>query len=552
MNRAGFFLMIMLSTMIAGQGACAEGLAELGKDVWAWRAQTQPTTGDDVPRIVRPEGWAPDWSPAAVSGRYDRLMAFEGRWKALAHMTRSPEEQTDYRLVGSLLARVRWELDHVAAWKRQPHFYIAQTLTPIFEVLLPPPPVDKARFADVLRLVRHIPATLDAARHNLTDRRGPFVEVALKQLDGVPATLRGMAKGLAGSFSASRQAALDNAVKLAIEAFAVFRIFLETGREGLDQTISVGRESYGYFLKEVALYPYSPEELLLMGEQEWARTAAFEAFEKNRNRGLEDLPIAATVQDVVTQLDGDERNIRRFLKEKQIITVPDWVGHYYAQPLPDYLRPMAWLGRTFDLTNETRLDQNATVYMPDPSPDLGFFNLSVARDPRPIIVHEGVPGHYFQLSLSWAHPNPLRRHYYDSGANEGTGFYAEEMMLQAGFFDNSPKTREVIYSFARLRALRVDIDVKLALGDYTIAAAADYLEQKMGMDRTSAEEEAVFFAATPGQAIGYQIGKLQTIEFLSVARMKQGKAFSLRDFHDYLWLNGNVPIALLEKEYLAE
>ena len=46
--------------------------------------------------------------------------------------------------------------------------------------------------------------------------------------------------------------------------------------------------------------------------------------------------------------------------------------------------------------------------------------------------------------------------------------------------------------------------------------------------------------------------KLQTIKFLSTARMKQGKDFNLRDSHDYLWLNGNVPIALLEREYLAD
>ena len=85
-------------------------------------------------------------------------------------------------------------------------------------------------------------------------------------------------------------------------------------------------------------------------------------------------------------------------------------------------------------------------------------------DPRPITVHEGIPGHYFQLCLSWKHEDPTRRHYYDSGANEGIGFYAEEMILQAGLFDDSPHTREIIYNFVRLRALRVEVDVKLSLG----------------------------------------------------------------------------------------
>src|SRR5262249_60109686 len=87
---------------------------------------------------------------------------------------------------------------------------------------------------------------------------------------------------------------------------------------------------------------------------------------------------------------------------------------------------------------------------------------------RADMVHEGVPGHYFQMALAWAHEDPIRRRYYDSGANEGIGFYAEEMMLQAGLFDDSPRTRDMIYSYMRLRTLRVEVDVKLALGVVTV------------------------------------------------------------------------------------
>jgi uncharacterized protein (DUF885 family) len=125
------------------------------------------------------------------------------------------------------------------------------------------------------------------------------------------------------------------------------------------------------------------------------------------------------------------------------------------------------------------------------------------------------------------------------------------MMLQSGLFADSPRTREIIYNFARLRALRVEVDVKLALGEFTIAQAADYLEATVPMDRATAEEEAVSFAAAPGQAISYQIGKLQTLEFLAAARIRKGKDFDLRHFHDYLWQNGNVPIALQREEYLS-
>jgi len=166
-------------------------------------------------------------------------------------------------------------------------------------------------------------------------------------------------------------------------------------------------------------------------------------------------------------------------------------------------------------------------------------------------VHEGVPGHFFQLSLAWRNPDPIRRQYYDSSANEGIGFYAEEMMLQAGLYDDSPRSREIIYNFARLRALRVEADVKLALGQFTIDKAADYLARTVPMDRKTAESEAADFATAPGLAIAYEIGKLQIQRMLAMRRLQQGDAFKLREFDDYVWNNGNVPLSLQRWDLLG-
>jgi uncharacterized protein (DUF885 family) len=94
--------------------------------------------------------------------------------------------------------------------------------------------------------------------------------------------------------------------------------------------------------------------------------------------------------------------------------------------------------------------------------------------------------------------------------------------------------------------------VKLALGEFTIQQAADYLRRTVPMDSETAGSEAAFFASTPGQAISYQIGKLQIHSFLAAAQRQQGDVFNLRTFHDFLWQNGNVPIALQRWEYLGE
>ena len=148
--------------------------------------------------------------------------------------------------------------------------------------------------------------------------------------------------------------------------------------------------------------------------------------------------------------------------------MPDWLQHYRARPMTPWLEPLAFLGVNDDLTSETRLDEDAYRYIPEPGPDLPYFQLSAARDPRPLIIHEGVPGHYYQMALSWAQERPVRRRYIDSSVNEGIALYVEELLLQAGLFDFSPRSREIIYSYARLRALRralVDVVVPAGVVD---------------------------------------------------------------------------------------
>ena len=104
----------------------------------------------------------------------------------------------------------------------------------------------------------------------------------------------------------------------------------------------------------------------------------------------------------------------------------------------------------------------------------------------------------------------------------------------------------------RLRALRVEVDVKLALGEFTIRQAADFLSEHVPMDKKSAEAEAALFATDPGQAISYQIGKSQISAFISLMPgWLRATNSACGRFTIILWKNGNVPIALLRWEYLG-
>src|SRR5689334_10907673 len=106
----------------------------LGEAFWSWRAATQPLSGDDIPRIERPAGWAPDWSAESVAERRRELARLEREHAALGKAVQAMGEhdQVDWRLLGSALARVRWELDVLRGWQRNPMFYVHQSVGGVF------------------------------------------------------------------------------------------------------------------------------------------------------------------------------------------------------------------------------------------------------------------------------------------------------------------------------------------------------------------------------------------------------------------------------------
>jgi len=542
---------LMRAESVTQQASAQAGsLEQFAAEFWNWRARYQPFSTDDIPRLEHPSG-VRDWSAGSIARQRKQLEEFEALWKQLDRAGWNVSEKVDDKLMGSALARVRWELDLNRRWERDPTFYLDQTLTALLESLVEPPPFDAERSREIVTRMQDIPKILSDGEANLHAVR-PFAQLAVSSLGQIRPELQEVGHEVGpmlhaeGSHAAELSAEFQVTTEKAIVALEAYRAWLQEHLQSVPENAAVGRANYEFFLSRVALIPYTPEQLLAISRQEWERAVTFEQIEKQRNQGLPELKIASSIDEQIRTSERDELAIRDFLEKKGILRVSPAIGHYTIQLMPGYVNALSGFGETDDFLHAT-----GVRWLNEPSPTLGYFWLATAKDPRPDMVHEGVPGHYFQMAWSRTHEDPIRRHYYDSGPNEGLGFYVEEMMLQAGLFDDSPRSREIIYNFMRLRALRVEVDVKLALGIFTIGQAADYLANYVPMDQKTAEEEAASFAVGPGQAISYQIGKVQIMRFLADARLKQGDAFNLRAFDDYLWKNGNVPIVLLRWEYLG-
>jgi uncharacterized protein DUF885 len=283
-----------------------EKLDKLANDFWVWRVKHAPFTGDDVNRIERPGGTR-DWSRARIENQRKDLAEFEARWRKIDVRSWPMPKRVDYRLIGSALSRVRWELDINPRWKRDPNFYIEQTLTPIVEALTVPGPYNPAQSREIVTRIENIPSILQQGEENLANSPGPFAAVAAQAIDNIRPRLREMAAALLTSTTLKPQK-LNGATDRAADALEKFRQWLQEKLPSLPQETALGRDPYVFFLLNVALLPYSPEQVLAMGRQEWDRALAFEAFEKQRNKDLPSLKLADNIDNwIATQR---QRNCR--------------------------------------------------------------------------------------------------------------------------------------------------------------------------------------------------------------------------------------------------
>src|SRR5882762_4357933 len=222
-SRGVILLFLGWVALLAAVQAQPDSLEQLADDFWAWRAKYAPFTSDDVNRIERPGGMR-DWSRASIDQRRKDLAGLEARWKKLNPAQWPIPKQADYKLIGSALARVRWELEVNPRWKRDPTFYIEQTLTPTVEALVVPGPYDAGRSREILTRVENIPAILQQGEANLVNPPEPFASAAIKALENVRSRLQQMAMALLKSkVTTLKEPELSTATNRAAEALEHFR-----------------------------------------------------------------------------------------------------------------------------------------------------------------------------------------------------------------------------------------------------------------------------------------------------------------------------------------
>ena len=204
-------------------------------------------------------------------------------------------------------------------------------------------------------------------------------------------------------------------------------------------------------------------------------------------------------------------------------------------------------------------DQRGTgYYRPGPadgvSPGTLYFNMAM-RGTRPIptletlTLHEGIPGHHFQITLAREDDTlpPLLRYGSNTAYAEGWGLYAESLGPELGMFTD-PWQRFGHLDMAMLRAVRLVVDTGLHARRWSRERALAYMADNTSMAPRDIAVEIDRYIAFPGQACSYKIGELTLQRLRADAAKALGPRFDVRDFHREVLNTGALPMAVLSEK----
>ncbi|MDF2494529.1 DUF885 family protein [Sphingomonas sp.] len=166
-----------------------------------------------------------------------------------------------------------------------------------------------------------------------------------------------------------------------------------------------------------------------------------------------------------------------------------------------------------------------------------------------ISVHEGAPGHHFQIARQQELTGlPKFRKFGGFGAYmEGWGLYTERLGDEMGVITD-PYDRFGMLSLQVWRAIRLVLDTGIHSKRWTREQAIAYFKANSSVSDTDIAREVDRYFNWPGQATSYMVGQLKITELRRKAERELGNKFDIRDFHEAVLSQGALPLDLLEAQ----
>jgi len=523
-------------------------LHSLAHDYYEWQKKTYPVSASDQ-GFHAADDKLDDFSPAAIARDAAHVRALLDRVRAADVTGWAKDDVIDWLLFRSQLEGADFPERVLKPEETDPQVYVGEASNAIFSLLKKDYAPSKTRALAATARLKAMPAMIEQAKKNLKNPVRLFAQLAIDSARSIDPLFSTSLMTIAGDLSADERTSLDAAREEAIDSIHGFADWLEKQLPQMTAWKPMGEANYNYMLRHILLLPMDSRDVAHLGEVELGRYRALEAMLPDPSMAD---PNPARVKNIppdqqafLAAYESREQEMIDFLRTKNLVTMPAYLGPFQIRQLPEAFKPTS-PGGFMNPPGIYDADNGGFYFIPTYNPQSKNFYIRAAiEDPRPILGHEGIPGHFLQLSIANHLDNEIRRHHGENVFVEGWALYGEEMLVREGMYAPDSAGAAQVLRLSRYRAARIGVDVNLHTGRWTFEQGVNYFMDGGGLDKEAAEGEAAGAASSPTQKISYITGKWQIMRLLGRYRDAKGADFRLGQFHDDLLAHGSLPVSIL-------
>jgi len=484
---------------------------------------------------------APDYTPERFAKDHQIFQGLEKRLNKIKIGDWPTACQVDWHIVRAEMNGYDFNYRVLKPWVRDPAYYqtvwMDQSDVPAHEgptnhatlefwtYQFPISSDEENRLSKDLKV---IPPLLKQARENLTGNARDLWIAGIENIKGQTRDLDRIAENI---MSSNPLPELTAALKDAQKATVDFTGWLEKQAPDKTGPSGIGKENYTWYQQNVHLLPLTWEEEVQLLQRELDRAWSSLKLEEHRNRDLPPMKAANTPEEFARLTENGVQRFMNFLKEKEIM------------PIKPNMEPA--------------LREHMGEFVPEDKRN--FFLIGMHYDPVPLYCHFI---HWFDLAQirDEPHESPIRRgpllyNIFDS-KNEGIATGVEEMFMHAGLYENSPRSREIVWIMIAQRAARGLGSLYAHANEMTMAEAGQVHVKWtprgwMKREPHLLQFEQHLYLRQPGYGTCYITGKYLIERLLtewSEQLEEKGKPFVMKDFFQIFNDAGNIPVELVRWE----
>lgn len=480
---------------------------------------------------------APDYTSETFENRWSEFKELQSGLQSIDTTNWPVENQVDWMIVWAEMNGYDFNHRILQPWARDPAFYKSvwsyrsdvpahegpthHGTTELWTYTFPLSTKERTRFLTDLKVI--VPLN-NQAKKNLTGNARDLWITGIRDIQYQSVELNDLKK----LTSIKDDVALVSLIDEAIASTNDFVSWLQAQSISKTGSSGIGKDNYNWYLQNVHLVPLTWDDEVMILKRELARAWTSLKLEEHRNRNLPELVDAGSIEAYNKMADEAAKSLITFLDQEEIVTVKPYFDAALREHLGEFI----------------------------PKEKRNFFTIGEHYDPRPLYSHFY---HWFELARMDNEPHrseirrgPLLYNIFDS-RNEGTATAVEEMFMQAGLYDDSPRTKEIVYIMIAQRAARGLGSLYAHANEMTMEEAGAIHSEYTPRGWMKTEKELLIFEQhlylrQPGYGTSYITGKYlleNTLADYAKLQELQGKSFVLKDFFDTLNGMGNIPVSLV-------